>query len=277
MVVPDISANDAWARLRHARECKGIALEDAARVTRISSEYLRALEEGHTDKLPSEAYAKGFLRSYGHFLGFSDNDLHDMQRLIDSSSIPESEVDEHRPALSASTSVAIPVKGRIVLLTVTFVVLAALSIYLVMPVKVPERLAGSPVMQRVRADKDMPAPNTAKNGVVAAKKDLMKEDAAGVMPFSRPVTPEKGVILRLKALEDGSLDVTIDDMITQHYDLKTGDLIEWKAEKAFSLDLENAGGVEAEFNGKLLGPFGAKGSPAHIVLKTDDGSGESTP
>ena len=76
----------------------------------------------------------------------------------------------------------------------------------------------------------------------------------------------QGIVLKMRALEDGYLDMTIDDAITQHYDLKAGDIIEWKADKKFTLEIGNAGGVEAELNGRHLKPFGEKGSPAHIVL-----------
>jgi hypothetical protein len=63
--------------------------------------------------------------------------------------------------------------------------------------------------------------------------------------------------------------MTIDGTISQQYDLKSGDLIEWKGEQVFTLDLGNAGGVEAEFNGKSLPPFGEVGRPAHVVLKAE--------
>jgi hypothetical protein len=78
--------------------------------------------------------------------------------------------------------------------------------------------------------------------------------------------PAQGIILTMKALEDGSLDITIDDTISQHYDMKAGDLIEWKADTVFTLNLENAGGVDAELNGKPLKPFGAKGVSVRVVL-----------
>ena len=58
-------------------------------------------------------------------------------------------------------------------------------------------------------------------------------------------------------------------MISQQYDLKAGDLIEWKADKVITLEMGNAGGIEAELNGKPLKPFGEPGKTAHIVLKAD--------
>jgi hypothetical protein len=61
-------------------------------------------------------------------------------------------------------------------------------------------------------------------------------------------------------------------MISQQYDLKAGDLIEWKADKVITLEVGNAGGIEAEFNGKPLKPFGQPGKSAHVVLKADGSS-----
>jgi hypothetical protein len=86
------------------------------------------------------------------------------------------------------------------------------------------------------------------------------------IPVNGSDMPAQGIILTMKALEDGSLDITIDDTISQHYDMKAGDLIEWKADTVFTLNLENAGGVDAELNGKPLKPFGAKGVSVRVVL-----------
>ena len=65
-----------------------------------------------------------------------------------------------------------------------------------------------------------------------------------------------GLVLKLKVREDCWLNITIDDAISQQYDLKPGDVIEWKGNRAFSLDIGNPGGIEGELNGKQLQPFG---------------------
>jgi len=69
--------------------------------------------------------------------------------------------------------------------------------------------------------------------------------------------------------QNGTLAVTIDGATPQSYDLAAGDVIEWKAEKNITLDVSNAGGVEAELNGKPLSSFGPAGKPAYIVLDAD--------
>ncbi len=56
-------------RLRTARESREISLETAETETRIRRKYLEALESGHDADLPGEVYLKGFLRTYGNYLG----------------------------------------------------------------------------------------------------------------------------------------------------------------------------------------------------------------
>ena len=56
-------------RLSGARLAKRITLEEAAKSLRIRIEFLQALEKGEYDKLPSSAYAVGFVGNYATFLG----------------------------------------------------------------------------------------------------------------------------------------------------------------------------------------------------------------
>jgi len=62
-------------RLREAREAKGLGLEAAEEATKIRRKYLEALENGTPAELPGEVYLKGFLRSYGNWLGFNGDSL----------------------------------------------------------------------------------------------------------------------------------------------------------------------------------------------------------
>lgn len=57
--------------LRGAREHRGKSLEDAARETRVRTDYLDALEREHFDALGSDVYVRGFLRSYAKYLGLN--------------------------------------------------------------------------------------------------------------------------------------------------------------------------------------------------------------
>lgn len=56
-------------RLRALRGEKRMNLSEVSRATKIQIAYLGYLEEGAWNKLPPDVYTKGFLRSYGDFLG----------------------------------------------------------------------------------------------------------------------------------------------------------------------------------------------------------------
>ena len=66
-------------QLRKAREEKKIKLKDAAKKLNINYKYIKALEKGEYDKLPTGVYGKNFLREYALFLGL---DYHKLIKLF---------------------------------------------------------------------------------------------------------------------------------------------------------------------------------------------------
>ncbi len=72
---PQPMAPRVGADLRAARERIGWSLQDIARGLRIRGQYLVALEEGRVDRLPGNAYAVGFLRTYAGVLGLDPEEL----------------------------------------------------------------------------------------------------------------------------------------------------------------------------------------------------------
>jgi cytoskeletal protein RodZ len=54
---------------RHKREEMNLSLKEVENATSIRMLYLQAIEEGKVHQFLSSAYAFGFIRQYGHFLG----------------------------------------------------------------------------------------------------------------------------------------------------------------------------------------------------------------
>ena len=54
--------------LRQARENQGLSIQDIEKGTSIRGLYIECIEKGEFDKLPGEAYTKGFIRNYANFL-----------------------------------------------------------------------------------------------------------------------------------------------------------------------------------------------------------------
>jgi cytoskeletal protein RodZ len=65
----------AGEKLQEARLEQGLTLEDVAKNTKIKIEFLRYIESGEYEKLPSVSYAHGFVRNYAEFLGLSEKEI----------------------------------------------------------------------------------------------------------------------------------------------------------------------------------------------------------
>ena len=62
-------------KLYETRIHKSLTLEEIAQATKIRPEFLTAIEKGEYNKLPSPAYAQGFVRNYASFLGLSQKEI----------------------------------------------------------------------------------------------------------------------------------------------------------------------------------------------------------
>ncbi len=252
--------------LRETREARGLCLDDAARVTRIGKNYLVALEAGKFDKLPNPAYVKGFLRIYAGYLGLSGDAVVGM---FERDAVPRS---TRSAAESMSSREDTPLrsgKGRWLIPSMLLILVLVVA-YLLDDKQPPPPSAPQAPSSTSPASVTAPVQPVRTSVTVA----LTPAASLPVLPppeISPPSSEQsgKGIVLRLKINQDSWLNITIDGSISQQYDLKAGDLIEWKGERSFSLDMGNAGGIEGEFNGKPLKPFGEPGKTAHIELQAD--------
>lgn len=248
------------AVLKAAREARMETLDEVAKVTRIGKNYLAAIEAGDLGKLPSQAYTRGFIRLYAAHLGLSPDKV---LAMMDDSPPDSVSVTSDCPATPPRPGKSLPPYIRT--LTLIAVLMAVLgSAYALFQKSTPGRSSS----QNIKADSP------------PAEKPVTLPDATNQKsaPESQPVPPsaprpesgeQQGFILRLKAVSDGKIHITIDDSVSQDYELVSGDIVEWKAEAAIRLDLDNAASVEGELDGVRLAPFGEGGRATHLVLRAD--------
>lgn len=258
--------------LRGARQSRGESLDDAARITRIGKGYLSSLEEDAFDRLPSPAYAKGFLRVYGKHLGLSPDDLIGMyEEQFGNFSAGDSGEERGVPSGVKGPSFNMGNRWTIPLLLLALVLVTAT----IVPERDPEPIptyeeppvAGALVPQK---SVQLPVSSAVKVSAPAAEEKTTVEHESSIPETAATASVAPGMILRMKVNQDCWLNINIDGTVSQQYDLRAGDLIEWKGERFFSLDLGNAGGVEIEFNGKPLPPAGEIGKSAHLVLPAEN-------
>lgn len=61
--------------LKEARQAKGYTLAQVERETKIRIKFLEAIEADDYTKLPSQAYAKGFVKNYSDYLGLNSHNV----------------------------------------------------------------------------------------------------------------------------------------------------------------------------------------------------------
>ena len=62
-------------RLRRERELRGVSLRDVAEATKISTRFLKALEEDRVEVLPGGLFPRAFVRQYARQLGLDADRL----------------------------------------------------------------------------------------------------------------------------------------------------------------------------------------------------------
>lgn len=272
----DSSHSSPGAILKRCREYHGISIEEAAEATKVGENYLRALEDEQIGVFANPAYLKGFLRIYATHLGLSPDDMIRLyERLYkppgtDKNGRSESgggDLSKRRRKFPWQ-KLALPAV-LLVLMIITSAILSRSPAPPPQPSPKPAVVAAPlPAVQPVRSSVRtvLPAENS-DNEETLAKSAGHEEAEAEQNGLSKPpAEPARGFILRMKVTQNCSLAVTIDGASAQNYDLTSGDIIEWKADKTIALELSNAGGVDTELNGKPLKPFGPLDVPIYVVL-----------
>lgn len=126
--------NDFGAKLRQAREQRGIPLRQIAERTKISVAALEALERNDSSKLPGGIFSRAFVRSYADEIGLDPDETvrefldrfqgEPVAPAVPTMTIPEAELEfERRRRLAARVFV-----GAVILM----LIISALVVYFVL-------------------------------------------------------------------------------------------------------------------------------------------------
>ncbi len=257
--------------LKRIRKSSDTSLEAVAAKTKINISYLIAIEEGRFNNLPGEVFVKGFLRSYAKFLGIDEADVinrYNQLRKETKETVPlEAKIEEavqRKETVNLDTKKITPIIGSAVV--VFLIVLAILFLRTEEPVKKAERRED----KKIKIEKTEKPVEKAKDVIEAPVQALnKKETEPAPQPKAEQIKNVKNSLtLVINAAEQSWLMITIDGKEKKDILLQHGEKISLKAEKNFLITLGNAGGVDIEFNGKKLEPFGPKGKVVSNILLT---------
>jgi hypothetical protein len=236
--------------LSSARELKGFDLHDAAQQTRISIQYLKALEQEDFAKLPGEVFVRGFLKNYAKFLG-----------------IPEQEVlekyGECRHGAAGQTVAALQPTA------VVEQVSAPQTRGKHSKASLEPWLWGSVIFISILGFLFMAAPEKQPESVTPLEEHaaVLHSDATGSAPAAKP---EK-LYLQIVALEDVWVLVRTDTGPQKKAVLKKDENVVWSADERFLLSFGSIGAVKLLLNGEELQVTGTKNTVVRDLAITASG------
>jgi cytoskeleton protein RodZ len=275
------------ARLKRERQQRKIELDDISASTKISTRFLRALEEEQFDQLPGGIFNKGFVRAYAHHLGIDE-----AQAIVDYLAAvaasqpqpqPESSVELMPPAPKPEEenhpAAEIPWGALALALLVIAFGFAAWGFYSREESAKPARVVSSPVHDRktpTASQDPAPAPSAptpspqpaATESIHPPAQEPGERPAASSAPPNTPAAPGRFVLL-IKVREDSWLWIDADGKPLMN------DLMVAPAEKAVEAEKEivlragNMGALDISFNGKKLPSQGDYGEVKTLTFSAD--------
>ncbi len=239
--------------LKRAREERGIPLAQISDITRISEEYLQALERGDVKMLP-QAYIRAFLREYADVVGLSPEEV--MRKYDAIAGEPAG-----RPAPSPPSTPPVPAEprateGRSFWNATTAriaLIIAALAVLVVISWNLAGR-KGEPVTEEI------PFQNVIRQEEQRMAPVQAPPTAASPADTSVPGAPEDSLLLRASTTDTVWVIVVRDNLPPLEYLFPPNSHVFWKARDRFLVTLGSAAAIEFTLNQKPIGALGKAGA-----------------
>lgn len=252
----DEQRTDIGARLRAAREGRGISLRQIADSTKLSVSTLEALERGRVSRLPGGIYRRAIVRSFADEIGLDPEET--LQAFLDQ------HPDDLPPPASARGGEPViapePFRARRSLLQIAVKIIGA-----AVPV-----LAGFYYFSG-HASVPLPAFTPTENRLPSRPTDVWIPEIVPAGGFSEAPPPSlHPVVLRLTASSSCVLRVIADGRVVIARRIEPGEQLEVELSEEVVLSGNDAGAVQFSINGQAGRLFGAAGEPLDVRIGRDD-------
>jgi cytoskeleton protein RodZ len=272
-------------RFRAAREARGLSLSDVAEQIRIRSVYLAAIEDENWSAIGAPVYIRGFLRTYGRFLGLDTEEVvaefAGETRNAPAPPPPSGAktnyfVDEAPPPRQLSW--LIWAASLVAVLLVAYVAYSAMTVHQRQNPSVaalPSNSPGANSPTPSASASDSPSPAALASGAPSASDSPLPSE--GTSPSGAPsVSPSPGAsgsplsspsgspgplganTLELRFTGASWVRVAVDGNVSMEGTFPAGTARRFQGKTAV-LRIGNAGGVEILVDGKDIGPLGKAG------------------
>jgi transcriptional regulator with XRE-family HTH domain len=233
--------------LQAVRLEKGISLEAVSKETRIRRDVLRLIEEENHNRLPDEAFVRGFIRAYAKAIGADSDEAirryHSRLQVIRKIAQSENDLTQSRKRFWPRLLLSIGT-----LLCLIFLSVSGVSIFLKPPSN-GKQAKPQEVQQPVQNNNADSAPDSLPPPAIREE-----EVAAEIV--------QKKLVLKIEAMEETWMKVVIDHREHKEFRLNPGDHIELEATNAYNLLIGNAGGVKLILNDN---PLEVQGNSGQVV------------
>lgn len=265
--------------LREKREQLNLSLDDIEKGTNIRKLYIKSIEEGNYDKLPGEVFLKGFIKTYGKFLGLDSQQLleqykneknatkvatetpkSDKETVQPIQEVPEKDNEsqqivkeknkkrENIPKINSLEDNQAYLqphktnsKKNILLVVIILIIIIGGAIFLLSN----------------QSSTETPAPTTT------------QQQETTSTPASEPPAPTPVAItdaeVKAEFTADCWTEVKVDGKTVLSETVKKGSTLEWKGNKQIDITVGNAGAINITFNNQPVGNLGSIGA---VVSKT---------
>lgn len=250
--------------LRQERERQNLTIKDIEEGTSIRGLYLSSIEEGKYDVIPGEVFLKGFIKAYAGFLNL---DGAEMLKLYYEEKNQQSVSQD--PVISGSASEKVLVaepkefKGIKELREEKKNTESRFPVKLVVGALLCLGLGGVGYM--FFSGDDVAEKSKVKTAAVVTK----EEKKSGSVPIKPAAKPEAKPAVAAPVSQRVEITATLsascwtqveaDGKVLFEGTLKSGDKLDWKAERELKITAGNAGGMEIVLNGKNIGKLGNVG------------------
>ena len=274
-VVPTLPADVIFAeigvQLRERRELISLTLDEVERHTHLRAVFLKALEDGAMDRLPSPVQTRGMLANYAAFLDLNTDTI--LLRFADVLQARRHEKYAETPREKIQTEVvtSMPllrtfIAGDLVFGVVMIAILAALAIWgfgrLISSTSEQDVEATAPSIVEVLGDVPLPTASL-QSTFVAVNDDPLATSPAGVDVLLSPEAPTEGIAanvsVSLFSLERTFVKVSVDGEVAFEGRMAPRETKVFNAENQVMVLTGNASSLRVTYNGQDLGLMGAVG------------------
>ncbi|GAB5466536.1 MAG: hypothetical protein Kapaf2KO_19720 [Candidatus Kapaibacteriales bacterium] len=262
-----MALTDIGLKLKAARESLGLSSSDISNITKIREHYIEDIENGDLSSI-SPIYAKSFVEAYAKAVKLDPSEYKSelnaetaKMQAARPKTTPKSEESKKtikNVRLGAGRDSGSPLKSITTKDNITRIAFAAIIVAVIVAVYTlyfaeAENDIEDPVMTSSETISD-----TTLIDIDGANDDYSEDESEGLL--SGVFGGRDSIELEARAIDSSWVKIKMDGIRVDEKLIVPGQTVKWRAKERFVLTQGNVGALEIRRNGKLLEPFGPRGT-----------------